>query len=31
MARGTPQQFIEAMGTSPIRVIVAEPGVPVRF
>jgi L-ascorbate metabolism protein UlaG (beta-lactamase superfamily) len=31
LARGTPQQFVEAMGTSPIRVIVAAPGVPVKF
>lgn len=31
LARGTAQQFVDAMGASPIRVIVAVPGQPVPF
>lgn len=31
LARGTAQQFVEAMGTSPIRVLVATPGQPLAF
>ena len=31
LAKGTAAAFVQAMGTSTIRVIVAEPGVPVSF
>ncbi|MDT7833851.1 metal-dependent hydrolase [Aquabacterium sp. OR-4] len=31
LARGTAQAFVEAMGASPVRVIVAVPGAPMRF
>ena len=31
LARGTAQQFVDAMGPGPIRVIVAVPGQPISF
>jgi len=31
LARGTAQQFVDAMGSSPIRVVVAVPGQPISF
>ena len=31
LARGTAQEFVDAMGRSAIRVIVAVPGQPIAF
>jgi L-ascorbate metabolism protein UlaG (beta-lactamase superfamily) len=31
LARGTAAQFVEAMGSSPVRVLVATPGEPLKF
>jgi L-ascorbate metabolism protein UlaG (beta-lactamase superfamily) len=31
LARGTAAQFIEAMGSSAVRVLIAKPGEPLTF
>lgn len=31
LAKGTAKEFVDAMGQGPIKVIVAEPGVPLQF
>jgi L-ascorbate metabolism protein UlaG (beta-lactamase superfamily) len=31
LTRGTTKEFVDAMGSSPIRVIVAVPGQPIPF
>jgi hypothetical protein len=31
LAKGTPAQFVQAMGNSPVKVIVATPGQAMNF
>jgi hypothetical protein len=31
LAKGTAKEFVDAMGSSPVKVIVAVPGAPLRF
>ena len=31
LAKGTAKEFVDAMGASPIKVLVAEPGVALLF